>query len=180
MAIQSLANILGGQQAPSTGGPVDGRYVINGVNPAAVTITAGGTAENIVLTPSGSGFVSLVRSGAGKSLTATDGTRTFTLNTSSGNNSYQAGTSSNHNFDLLANDTAIATVLADATGFRMIGTRLLKFGATSAATIGVSADTTAGNLVLTPASAGGVVIGATSGKSVVLGIVGSVTGLSAW
>lgn len=108
----------------------------------AITLTAQGTNQPITLTPSGTGQV-VVPAG-----TAALPSLTFAGNTNIG--------LSNSSGDLVFSTSAAEAfrILITSGNLRISGTRLLKFGVTASASIGVSADTTAGNVVFSGTSTG--------------------------
>lgn len=118
-----------GQTPPGTFTGLNGQTIVGDANGAWV-VTANGTNQSITLTPSGTGGVRLPDGSVSAPILG------FVSQTSLG--FYKATTS----------------VIGISGGFLVASTNTLRFGATANATIGVSADTTAGDLVFTGTTTG--------------------------
>lgn len=137
-----------------------------------LTIAAAGTAQSIILTPSTSGSVLVTGTSALKFGATSAATIKVSADTTAGVMTLAAASAGSVEVDFISGGGvifdrtnqqfrpagAINVSLGGAadrwTGLFVKGTNVVSFGQTSAATIGVSADTTSGDLVFTPSSTG--------------------------
>lgn len=130
-----------------------------------ITFTAVGSNQSITLTPSGTGKVIIANGlAATPSLVFAVGTTTGFFSSGPGVVGFSSSGTNYWNFNGDTFAGANGGQISMPGQLLLSSTNVVKFGATSAATIGISANTTAGNLVLTGTTTGGIVQTVTAGS----------------